>query len=49
MIAYTAFTIAVTRWRTQFRKDMNKLENEAGSRIVDALINYETVKVIYLK
>ena len=26
---------------------MNKLENEGSSKIVDALINYETVKVIY--
>ena len=25
---YTAFTIGVTQWRTKFRRDMNRLENE---------------------
>jgi len=41
---YTAFTISVTQWRTQFRKAMNRAESEAASRAVDSLINYETVK-----
>lgn len=44
LAAYTAFTIGVTQWRTQFRKDMNRMENQASSRAVDALINYETIK-----
>lgn len=30
---------------TKFRRDMNRLENEASSKAVDSLINYETVKV----
>jgi len=42
--AYTAFTVSVTSWRTQFRRTMNKADSEAGSRAVDSLINYETVK-----
>ncbi|XP_068225783.1 iron-sulfur clusters transporter ABCB7, mitochondrial, partial [Palaemon carinicauda] len=42
--AYTAFTLSITQWRTRFRVDMNKAENEAGNRAVDSLINYETVK-----
>ena len=42
---YTAFTLAVTQWRTKFRVYMNKAENEAGNKAVDSLINYETVKV----
>ena len=42
--AYGAFTLAVTQWRTQFRKDMNRMENQAGNRSVDSLLNYETVK-----
>jgi ABC transporter ATM len=42
--AYGAFTLAFTRWRTQFRKDMNRLENQASNRSVDSLLNYETVK-----
>ena len=42
--AYTAYTVGVTQWRTQFRRDMNRLENEASGRVVDSLLNYETVK-----
>jgi len=42
--AYTAFTVGITQWRTQFRRDMNRLENEASGRVVDSLLNYETVK-----
>jgi len=41
---YTAWTIGITQWRTQFRKQMNKAENDSNSQIVDSLINYETVK-----
>ena len=41
---YGAFTLAVTQWRTRFRRDMNRLENQAGNRSVDSLLNYETVK-----
>jgi ABC transporter ATM len=41
---YGAFTLAVTQWRTRFRKDVNRLENQAGNRSLDSLINYETVK-----
>jgi ATP-binding cassette subfamily B (MDR/TAP) protein 7 len=41
---YTAFTFGVTQWRTKFRIDMNKAENEAGNKAIDSLINYETVK-----
>ena len=42
--AYTAFTVGITTWRTQFRRDMNRLENEASGKVVDSLLNYETVK-----
>ena len=42
--AYTAFTVGITSWRTQFRRDMNRLENQASGRVVDSLINYETVQ-----
>ena len=41
---YTVFTVAVTQWRTKFRREMNRLENEASGRVVDSLLNYETVK-----
>lgn len=43
--AYAAFTLGITQWRTRFRVDMNRAENEAGNRAIDSLINYETVKV----
>ncbi|CAH8581350.1 unnamed protein product [Dicrocoelium dendriticum] len=42
--AYTAFTFAITRWRTQFRVSMNRADGRAGSHATDSLINYETVK-----
>jgi ABC transporter transmembrane region len=41
---YTAYTVGITQWRTQFRRDMNRLENEASGRVVDSLVNYETVQ-----
>ncbi|XP_041076472.1 ATP-binding cassette sub-family B member 7, mitochondrial-like isoform X2 [Polyodon spathula] len=42
--AYAAFTVAVTQWRTRFRVEMNKADNEAGNAAIDSLLNYETVK-----
>ena len=44
--AYTAFTVGVTKWRTKFRKRMNALENEGSTRVIDSLINFETVKPV---
>ncbi|VDO06303.1 unnamed protein product [Rodentolepis nana] len=41
---YTTFTFAVTRWRTEFRREMNRADGLAGSHATDAMINYETVK-----
>eukprot|EP00127_Corallochytrium_limacisporum_P002969 Clim_evm16s144 gene=Clim_evmTU16s144 len=41
---YTAFTLSITSWRTKFRQQMNKADNEAGAMAIDSLINYETVK-----
>jgi len=44
LIFYIIFTIVVTEWRTQFRKQMNELDSTAHSRAIDSLLNYETVK-----
>ena len=44
LAAYVVFTISVTEWRTQFRRQMNELDSKAHTRAVDALLNYETVK-----
>jgi len=41
---YTAFTITCTQWRTQFRRQMNQLENEGNNKAIDSLLNFETVK-----
>ncbi|MBT3068386.1 ABC transporter ATP-binding protein/permease [Rhodoferax sp. U11-2br] len=44
LVLYITFTIVVTEWRTQFRKQMNELDSTAHSRAIDSLLNYETVK-----
>jgi ATP-binding cassette subfamily B protein len=44
LIIYITFTIIITEWRTQFRKEMNELDSTAHSRAIDSLLNYETVK-----
>jgi ATP-binding cassette subfamily B protein len=44
LVVYIAFTIALTNWRTQFRKQMNEFDSTAHSKAIDSLLNYETVK-----
>ncbi|OWW21922.1 ABCB family ABC transporter ATP-binding protein/permease [Noviherbaspirillum denitrificans] len=44
LIVYIAYTVAVTEWRTGFRRTMNDLDSKANTRAIDSLINYETVK-----
>jgi ATP-binding cassette, subfamily B, heavy metal transporter len=44
LTCYIVFTIVVTEWRTNFRKQMNDLDSKANQRAVDSLINFETVK-----
>jgi ATP-binding cassette, subfamily B (MDR/TAP), member 7 len=44
LVTYTGFTVGITSWRNQFRKDMNRLENRAAGHVVDSLVNYETVQ-----
>jgi ATP-binding cassette subfamily B protein len=44
IIAYMQFTFAVTRWRIHIRRAMNESDNEANTKAVDSLLNYETVK-----
>ena len=44
LVLYIAFTVAVTEWRTHFRRAMNEQDSQANTKAVDALINYETVK-----
>ncbi|KAI3864845.1 hypothetical protein MKX03_006084 [Papaver bracteatum] len=42
--AYIAFTISVTQWQIKISQVMNKADNDASSRVIDSLVNYETVK-----
>ena len=44
LVFYIGFTVMVTEWRTQFRKQMNELDSKAHSRAIDSLLNFETVK-----
>jgi ABC-type transport system involved in Fe-S cluster assembly fused permease/ATPase subunit len=44
LVVYITFTVSVTEWRTQFRRDANEFDSAAHSKAVDSLLNYETVK-----
>jgi len=41
---YIFFTVYVTEWRTQFRRQANEFDSAAHTKAVDSLLNYETVK-----
>ncbi|SAI74546.1 ABC transporter ATP-binding protein [Bordetella ansorpii] len=41
---YLAYTLAVTEWRTKFRRQMNDTDSEANTKAIESLLNYETVK-----
>jgi ABC-type transport system involved in Fe-S cluster assembly fused permease/ATPase subunit len=44
LVLYIFFTVRVTEWRTQFRREMNELDSSSHSKAIDSLLNYETVK-----
>ncbi|WP_353238861.1 ABC transporter ATP-binding protein/permease [Limnohabitans sp.] len=44
LVFYIFFTVRVTEWRTQFRKQANEFDSAAHTRAIDSLLNYETVK-----
>ncbi|RYF21228.1 MAG: ABC transporter ATP-binding protein/permease [Comamonadaceae bacterium] len=44
LAAYILFTVTVTEWRTQFRREANAFDSAAHTKAVDSLLNYETVK-----
>ena len=45
LVLYISFTVVVTEWRTGLRRTMNEQDSRANQRAVDALLNYETVKI----
>ena len=44
LLLYIAFTVSITEWRTQFRRQANEFDSAAHTRAIDSLLNYETVK-----
>jgi ATP-binding cassette subfamily B protein len=44
IVLYLWFTIKASNWRISIRRDMNTSDNDANSKAVDSLLNYETVK-----
>lgn len=44
VVVYVVFSIVVTEWRTRFVREANARDNQANSRAIDSLLNYETVK-----
>ena len=44
VIVYLAYTMLVTEWRIKFRRRMNDRDNEANTKAIDSLLNFETVK-----
>lgn len=38
------FTFKVTEWRIEIRKRMNDADNDANTKAIDSLLNFETVK-----
>ena len=44
IVAYMAFTTIATNWRIAIRRSMNDSDNDANTKAIDSLLNYETVK-----
>ena len=44
VVGYIAYTLLVTEWRIKYRRQMNETDQEANTRAIDSLLNYETVK-----
>jgi len=41
---YSYLTFQITEWRNEFRKRMNQADNDISTKMIDSLLNYETVK-----
>lgn len=44
VVSYIAFTMVVTEWRLKFRRVMNESDQDANTKAIDSLLNFETVK-----
>ena len=41
---YSYLTFKITEWRNVFRERMNKSDNDVSTKMIDSLLNFETVK-----
>ena len=41
---YSFLTFKITEWRNIFRERMNKSDNDVSTKMIDSLLNFETVK-----
>lgn len=44
VLTYMGSTLIITEWRIKFRRSMNRTDEQANSKAIDSLINFETVK-----
>ena len=44
VVSYAAFTMSFAAWRSRIRRTMNDTDNDASTKALDSLLNYETVK-----
>jgi ATP-binding cassette subfamily B protein len=44
MAFYILYTLKLTEWRIQYVRSMNMNDNQAQTKAIDSLLNYETVK-----
>ena len=44
VVGYVTYTLLITEWRIKYRRAMNETDQEANTRAIDSLLNYETVK-----
>ena len=44
VVVYIGYTYAATEWRISIRRAMNDADNDANTKAIDSLLNFETVK-----
>ena len=44
IVVYLAYTTKATEWRINIRRNMNESDQDANTKAIDSLLNYETVK-----
>ena len=44
VVSYAGFTMSFATWRSRIRRTMNDTDNDASTKALDSLLNYETVK-----